>query len=117
VLEAVEADPDAFLETHPCGSFSETRFRETVLRDTEPHSTVVNDAVSGISQKRAFLIQLCVGLHGGPKPRLAACRPDTGGVQAHLHRSATGAHVKRPELAKCLLFANDSSFLLLKYLI
>jgi hypothetical protein len=55
VLETAEADPDAFLETHPCGGFRETRFRETVLRDTEPHSTVVNDAVSGISQKRGFL--------------------------------------------------------------
>jgi hypothetical protein len=33
VLEAAEADPDAFLETHPCGSFSETRLWETVLRD------------------------------------------------------------------------------------
>jgi hypothetical protein len=33
VLEAAEADPDAFLETHLRGSFSETRFWETVLRD------------------------------------------------------------------------------------
>jgi hypothetical protein len=33
VLAAAEADPDAFLETHPRGSFRETRFRETVLRD------------------------------------------------------------------------------------
>ena len=30
---------------------------------------------------------------------------------------ATGAHVKRPKLTKCLLLANDSSFLLLKCLI
>jgi hypothetical protein len=42
VLEAAEADPDAFLETHPCGSFSETMFQETVLRGLEPHDMVID---------------------------------------------------------------------------
>ena len=43
-----------------------------------------------------------MGLDRRPEPRLAACRLETGGCQRIFIEKATGAHVQRPELAKCL---------------
>ena len=42
------------------------------------------------------------GINRRSKPRLATDRIEAGRVQKDIHRQGNGAHVKRPELAKCL---------------